>query len=54
MVEVAVSVDIGETERVPAASEGDCTGDPTDGIDAIDGAEGGDIAAGTEARYSAP
>jgi len=45
---------MGETERVPAVSEGACAGEPIEGIDRMEGAEGGEVNAGTEARYFAP
>ena len=50
-IESAVLLDIGEIDLLPAKSDGACTGEP---MDAIDGAEGGDVEAGTLARYSAP
>ena len=43
--------DTGEIDRWPAISPGDCTDEPKD---FIDGAAGGEVDAGTEARYSAP
>ena len=46
-IESAVLDDMGEILRPPASSAGAWTGDPSEDID---GAEGGDVAAGTEAR----
>jgi len=52
VIEFAVSEDVGETDRLPAVSRGDCTGEPREGTERIDGAEGGDDANGAEARNS--
>ena len=49
--ESTVLEDMGDIDRRPAKSAGVCTGEP---IDIIEGAEGGDVAAGTDAKYSAP
>lgn len=50
-MESAVLLDMGDIDLRPAVSEGACTGEP---MEAIEGAEGGDVEAGTLARYSAP
>ena len=45
--ESAVLDDIGDMERLPTISTGACTGEPSE---EIEGADGGDVAAGTEDR----
>lgn len=47
VIESAVLLDMGDIDLRPAVSDGACTGEP---IEAMEGAEGGDVEAGTPAR----